>query len=181
MKKEIVLDTDPNLCEYKTNVKGWVGKDGRFYGNNKEQAIHCNSTHKKCEKGHVYIRNYINCPDCQSQTIAERYFKLDFVQWDGKTPLALYDDDKYFFDEEDIQDYADENEVRTEELMLVICTPEYLPEVGEDYFEEAIPADWELEDTNPEVYQKLKELNEVISKAKASCWYPGKFRTTIKL
>ncbi len=37
--ENIILDTDPGLIEWKTNIEGWVGKDGKFYGKDKRAAL----------------------------------------------------------------------------------------------------------------------------------------------
>lgn len=177
--KEIILNTDESIVEYKT-VTGWVGKDGRFYGEDKQQAIYGNSTHKKCDKGHIYSKSWISCPDCRNEELPEKYLRLEYQEWDAETPLAIYDTDTYFFDIESIQDYAEENEIDIEDLQLVICVPAYLNQVDESYWEEVLPEDWTVGDVCKDVEQKLKELNEVISKARVSSWWAGKKRTTIK-
>ena len=177
MKKEtIVLDTDEGIIKW-GNMNGWIGKNGRFYGNNKDQAIYDNSTHKKCEEGHTYKRMYINCPECTRLSIPEQYKKLEHKAWDGKTPLALYNDDVYFFDEDAIIDYMYDNDLTKDEIMLVYCKPCHLDPVDESYWEEAFPEDWGLEDVSKEVSDKLKELNEAISKSRPASWWPTNIRT----
>lgn len=177
-KKEIILNTDQGIVEYKT-VEGWVGKDGRFYVEDKQQAIYGNSTHKKCEKDHVYDKFFISCPECRESELPEKYLRLEFEEWDEKTPLVIYDTDTYFFDIESLQDYIEENEVDIKDLRLVICEPVYLMEVNEEYWADVLPEDWELSDVCQNVADKLKELNEAISKARVASWWAGKKRTTI--
>ena len=176
--KEIILNTDPNIVEYKTNIEGWVGKDGRFYGKDKDQAIYGNSTHKKCEKGHIYRKSWINCPDCESEKILSKYMQLPFKDWDLKTPLCLFMSDKYFFSIDDIEDYLDIEDLKPEDLDLVICKPNFLWEIQTDYWEDIYPEDRDLEDVaSKELLSKLKELNELIRNESPVSWSGGKFRT----
>lgn len=176
--EEIVLDTTPGLVELKT-VEGWVGKDGRFYGSDKQQAIYSNSTHKQCEKGHIYGKTWISCPDCREAELPEKYLRLEFKEWDGNTPLVIYDTDHYFFDEDSIREHAEENEVAVSDLRLVICEPAYLSQVEESYWEDVLPEDWSVSDVCKNVAEKLKELNEAISKARVASWWAGKYRTSL--
>lgn len=180
MSKEIILDTDEGIIEYRTDIEGWVGKNGIFYGKEKHLAIYANSTHKKCEKGHIYSKSWISCSECREAELPEKYLRLEYKEWDGETPLCIYDTDTYFFNIEEIEDYVEEEEIKTEDLKLVICEPAYLSEVCEDYWEDVLPEDWSVEDICPIVAQKLKELNEAISKARVASWWAGKCRTAIK-
>jgi len=176
--KEIILNTEPNIVEYRTNIEGWVGKDGRFYGKDKDQAIYGNSTHKKCDEGHIYRKSWINCPDCEEAKKPSKYLQLDFKEWDSETPLCLFDDDKYFFAIDDIEDYLDTEDLNPEDLQLVICKPNYLWEIQTDYWEDVYPEDRDLEDVaSKELISKINELNELIRKESAVSWKAGKFRT----
>lgn len=136
---------------------------------------------KKCEKGHIYTKHWISCQDCREEDLPEKYLRLEFKEWDGETPLVIYETDDYFFDAESIQDYAEDNEIDIKDLKLVICNPVYLNQVCESYWEDALPEDWSVGDVCKEVEQKLKELNEVISKARVASWWAGKYRTTVEL
>jgi len=178
-QEEIILNTDESIIEYKINIEGWVGKDGRFYGKEKDLAIYANSTHKKCEKGHVYTKHWISCPNCREEELPEKYLRLEFKEWDGETPLVIYDTDEYFFDEGAIADYCYENECEPKDLKLVICIPQYLSQICESYWEDVLPEDWSVKDVSKEVAEKLKELNEAIGKARVASWIAGKYRTTV--
>ena len=182
--EKIILDTDPGIVEWKTNIEGWVGKDGLFYGKDKGRAVYANSTHKKCEKGHIYRKSWSICTICREESLPEKYLQMPFKEWDGTSLLYQYDSsDKYFRDEEEVQDYLDElieEGESPEELRLVICEPHYLPQVDESYFEDVLPEDWDVKDVSVEVHNKLQELNAAISKAGPSCWFPGKYRTSLK-
>lgn len=182
---KIILDTEPGIVEYKTNIEGWVGKDGNFYGNDKRRAIYANSSHIKCDKGHIHKKSWSKCPFCKELELPEKYLRFEFKEWDQKTPLCVYDtDSEYFFNVDDVEDYIIDaiSEGRSEDsIRLMICEPLYLSQVDESYFEDVLPEDWELKDVNTEVADKLKDLNETISKAKPASWIQGKYRTTHKV
>lgn len=186
MKDEkLILDTDPGIVEWKTNIEGWVGKDGRFYGNDKRQAIYNNCTHRKCEKGHVYRKHWSYCPTCREEALPEKYLQMPYKEWDGEAFLYQYDStDKYFRDEDEVRDYLDEliEEGGSEEdIRLVICEPQYLPQVDEEYFIDVIPEDWDLIDVSKLVHTKLQELNKAIRECRPASWIGGKYRTSIEL
>jgi len=180
MNKEIILDTDSNLVEYKTDIKGWVGKDGRFYGKEKDLAIYANSTHKKCDKGHIFKKSWISCPDCRELELPEKYLRLKEIEWNKETPLCLFDTDTYFWNIDEIYDYAECEEIDIKNLDLVICEPQHLWRIETDIWEDIIPEDMDLNDyASDEFIEKLKELNNIIDNHKPISWIGGKFRTRV--
>lgn len=181
MNKEVVLDTDDGIAEYKTNIEGWVGKDGRFYGKDKNLAIYANSTHKKCENGHIYSRGWVNCNICEEAKRPSKYMQLKFKEWDEVTPLNIYMTDKYFFNKDEVYYYMNDEEVEMDELELVICDPNYLSPIDEDIWEDVLPEDMDLKDvTNKEFLIKLSELNDMINEHEPVSWNGGNYRTTIR-
>jgi len=183
MEKEIILNTEPNLAEYRTNIEGWVGKNGKFYGKEKELAIYANSTHKKCDKGHIYRQAWTKCPDCREAELSSKYLQLKEKEWDKVTPLTIYDSDIYFWDIDEVVDYSEQEEVSLEDLDLVICKPNYLSNIEGYYtWEDVIPEDMEVKDVvDKEIVEKLKELNDLINAHKPVSWTGGRFRTTVTL
>lgn len=138
------------------------------------------STHKICEGCGEVLEKRTYCQTCSSKKSAENYFKKTFKEWDGETPLVIYNDDTYFFDEESLQDYIEEN--GDENLELVICEPNYCPELTEEYFsEEYLPENYDgLDDFDKGLVQKIKELNEYIKTLGPMSWSGGRFRTEYK-
>lgn len=170
----MILEAD---IEYRTDIKGWVDKDGIFYGKDKKRAIYANITHKTCECGEIMPKFYSRCSKCSHTTIVEQYNKLEYKEWDGETPLTLYDDDKFFWGEDEVEEYLEDNELEIEDLMLIICEPNYLWEVESDYWEDILDEDMNLPS---EVEKKLEELNKAIRESKPVSWGEGKYRTNIK-
>jgi len=180
MTKEIILDTDEDIVEYRINIEGWVGRDGRFYGKDKNLAIYANSTHKKCEKGHIYGKSWLKCQECQEAERPSKYLQLQYKEWDKITPLNLYMTDKYFFNIDDIEEYSNEEEVNMEDLELVVCVPNHLWRIEDNVWEDILPEDMDLKEiTSAEFRNKLKELNNIIDKEPPISWNGGKYRTSV--
>lgn len=139
------------------------------------------ATHKLCEKcgNPVASRGY--CKTCYERVSNVKYKKLPFEEWDGIVPLVIWNNDIYFFDQDDIEDYLEENDLQPEDLQLVICVPRYLSRIHEDYFEDVIPENYDsIKDGNKEVWQKIQELNEFIEKQPPFSWSQGGTRTEFK-
>lgn len=179
--EEIILDTNPNLVEFRNNIEGWVGKDGSFYGKNKDLAIYANSTHKKCDKGHAYRKIWISCPKCKEAELPAKYLRLPEKEWDLETPLCLFDSDTYFFDIDAVFDYANDEEIEVSNLDLVICVPNHLWQIETDTWVDIFPEDFEDRDVmSKEFLKKLKELNEIIDNHSPVSWNAGGFRTRVR-
>lgn len=57
------------------------------------------STHNVCEScGNNIIKNSY-CHPCYESKNNERYLNKEFKEWDGKTPLVIYNSDEYFTEE----------------------------------------------------------------------------------
>lgn len=135
------------------------------------------STHKVCESCGNNISKHSYCYPCYESKNKDNYFKKEFKEWDGKTPLVIYNSDEYFFDGDSVLDYIEENE--EEDLQLMICEPNYCPELSEEYFtEEFLPENYnDLGDFDKGLVQKVKELNEYIRTLKPMSWSQGRYRT----
>lgn len=185
-----VIQYDDDRAAKKITLEGWVSRHGHFYHNDKlNQAEHLarwdGCTHLKCECGNLYSTNgYVCCDACRAVQRQKNYLSMPFQEWDGVAPLVEYDNDRYFFSEEDLREYCEENDVNVEGMQLVICEPTYLRELdGDDHFDDDLPEDATLEDVAPEIHAAFESLNAVIREHNArtpSAWYPGRFRTTIK-
>lgn len=162
MEKKIMYNS-PEAASLKT-VKGWVSSNNHFYGNDEHLARWDGCTHKLCECGKEIKKNYSICDSCQNKRIKEKYFKLPFKEWDGKTPLVLYSDNVYFFSEDDIINYCEENEINSCDLDLVITNEIYLYNINEDYWEDCMGGDQDypksLTKIIDEFNEKLKEINK---------------------
>ena len=133
------------------------------------------ATHSECSTcGHTY-RKSSYCENCSDKRAVERYQNKPFKEWDGETPLCIYNTDQYFFSEEDLQDYIEDNGEPTE---LVICSPNYLRPIEEDYWEDIIPENYGS--LSEDFTKKLKEFNNYIEDLEPISWSEGIYRTEYK-
>ncbi|HCM62070.1 MAG TPA: hypothetical protein DIT05_05925 [Morganella sp. (in: Bacteria)] len=180
MKNEIILYASLEAASIQT-VTGWVDRDGRFWGDNEYQARWCGCTHIICEKHPEeppFIKNY-GCPKCCTENHNATFEKMPKIEWDGETPLVLFNDDKYFFDADSLRDYCEENNVDVSELQLVICTPNYPRQQDpNDIFCDDLPEDGEVSE---ELYLAFEALNKVIANHPPLSWSPGDKSVTVNL
>lgn len=169
-------------------VTGWISRDGRFFGDNEHSARYAGCTHQECRtKGCgniVPIRSYMECEECRRKKMMQTYKALPFKEWNGEDVICLFDadEDGYFFSQEDLLMYCENNEVDPENLMLVICQPNYPHQLSGDYWSDCFAGDQSEEDVfSKELLEKIKELNHIIEKHPAVSYSPGKFRTEYKI
>ena len=72
-----------------------------------------------------------------------------------------------------------DDEIKSEDLRLVICEPNKMEQVSSDYWEDILPES--MERLPEEVEKALEALNNVIREAKPISWRPGKKRTTVHI
>jgi hypothetical protein len=110
-------------------VIGWQSRDGRFYDDDEHLARWAGCTQLLCDCGAEMEKGYTICEACRGKADAGKYEAMPFKEWDGKTPLVIYGDDIYFWDEDGVLEYCEEHDCQPEDLRLVICEPQYAQEV----------------------------------------------------
>jgi hypothetical protein len=104
----------------------------------------------------------------------ERFLKLDEIDWDGKSMMVLYNDDRFFSDMDEVYDYCEDNEIDIKELKLMHCEKQVdisevnIDELNEEYTTEDGRG---VSDFHPEIADKVEELNELIRKAEPKLWF----------
>ena len=174
MSKIIMYDS-PEAARIVT-VTGWATKDGRFFGDNEHLARYAGSTHMQCDKSlnHKIYRKNAYCEECAKEKSIEKFNAMPVVQWDQETPLNVYGTDVYFFDIESLFDYCCDYNLNPEDLNLVLCEPNHLSKIDEDYWCDAYDDEILLP---PEIASALIELNAAIEKhGKAVSWSPSNKR-----
>jgi hypothetical protein len=178
--EKIVMEDSPEAASIQT-VTGWVSRTGHFYGSGEQgerTARYDGCTHRKCECGGVVSRSRVKCEACRDKESSKRFKAMKKVKWDGKTPLALYDSDTYFFDMDDIDQYCEEHETVPGVLRLVICYPVKPRELdANDMFCDELPEDGDVQDAG--VLAAVEALNQAIRKAEAFSWLPGDTAVTL--
>lgn len=190
MQKEtkIILPDDPTAATYETNIEGWVSRERHFYGKQpgaEERARLDGSTHIKCPTcGSIRDKTYAVCDTCYRNKKQQQWEEMEFQAWDCTTPLVLFDGDKYFFDQDDIEQYLEDINESSEVLMessdlrLVICKANYLGKINYDWWSDELPEGRDLE---PEVVAKIDELNKFLSEQPPVSWSASKFKTRVFL
>ena len=175
---------DLKIVEGKINVKTLLLGDKKINLTPVPHAVVENYiTHENCSCGVEFEKRYTYqklCAKCESKKIQESYYSLELVEWDEKTPLYEYDStDKYIFGLESIIDYAEELEIKIEDLNLVLCERSNFSAISLDTITgdgELVYEDWE---PSKEFEEKLKEFNDWLTNQSTSTWFPTNKRVTI--
>lgn len=180
-QKEMVLNTSDEAATYQTGIKGWVSRRGNFYGDSptsEEIARYDGCTHRPCKEcGAPALKVYLYCKECSKIRKFLKFKSREAKVWDRITPLYSDAEDEYFMTEEELIDYMRGSSVNFEDLQLLICEPNYLQYVDEDYWADELYEDCELP---LEVYKALDNLNKEIDKVGPVSWSPGKFRAVLE-
>jgi hypothetical protein len=172
--KQMVLFDSDEAAQYRTNLSGWVSRHGHYWGVDERAARYDGCTHTRCEDcGEPVDRGRLICPKCHEKRQVKRYNTMPQEEWDGKGMLYSDAADKYFLDLDDAEDFLEDEEGTIESLRLIICEPNYLPLIPDDYGCDELAEDGELPDA---VIDAIEKFNEVIRKTGAVSWYPGKKR-----
>lgn len=175
-KQENIVMYDSDEAATIQTVTGWVSGDGFFWGENEHQARWRGCTNIKCKCGNITVKSYTICENCRAKATRERYLALPFREYKGE-PVVDWDGETYFFDEDSIIEYLDDNDLT--EIDLLFCRKQEWNPVSPDIWEDIMPPDeYELPD---ELQEALDNLNKVIESLPACSYFPGKERTVYKL
>lgn len=176
--KKVIMFDSPEAAQLRT-VTGWVSSDGRFYGDDERIARYAGCTHRKCERCEAVIpKSQIICDSCRRKDMDAKYDALESKEWDGVTPLALFDDDTYFWEWSDVEEYAEDHDCEVSDLRLVICYPvKPRPLSADEMFCDELAEDGESPD---DVKDAVEALNQAIESAPPFSWYPGKVKPKVE-
>ena len=169
-------------------MNGWVSADGHFWVNKDDEKFaehHARwggCTHLICECGNEHDKHWTCCTECLNKKSMERYNKKPFEEYKGQ-PVCIYGTDDYFFNQDDIDYYMDNNEITDKKtLKLVVCEPCYMREFEvDDIYADELPDDLYIHDVAPNIADKIEELNLLIRKERPILsWVGGKKRTEYK-
>ncbi len=171
-EREEIVPFDSSKAAQRITVTGWVSRDGYFYQNDERTARFSGCTHIKCSDCNALVpKTRLTCDYCQEKKDNERYAALDKEEWDGFTPLVLFNTGIYFWSREDVDEYCRQTGTKIDSLKLVLCEgvagPEFDPESFlVDYLPEG--------DDVPEVIRKTARLlNQAIAEAGVLSWHQG--------
>lgn len=163
-------------ASYRTDIEGWIcNVCRRYYGRedwSERAARSCCAESVPCDEcgSHNPARSY--CRACAAKRTAERYHAATRVEWDGTTPLALWDDDTYFFDTDDLVCWLEDDDERTlENTWLCVCKPVNGPRFDvSDWLCDYLNEDGDLPEGASEIERMV---NDWVAKHAPLCWYSG--------
>jgi len=169
-----ILYSSDKAAKYVEGIRGWVDRNGRFWGENEHLARWSGCTHIDCEVcGTAFpISGYTVCDACKSKRRREKYSSMDRLKWDGETPLYSDTHDEYFFDEDNLRDYLEEAGCTIGSLQLIVCEPNRFREIESGYFCDELSEEGEVP---TDLVKALDVLNKVIRQQSPASWSPGKF------
>lgn len=176
MTDKILYDSK-EAAQQKT-VTGWVSSTGQYWGDNEHMARWSGCTHLKCECGNEHSRSWTICETCREINRCEKFEALEKRVWDGEIPLCLDDGDEYFFDEESLIDYAEENEISISDLQLRICEPIAMQTIDESSLLDDLHEDAELPD---KIASMVDALNKEIMSLGPQSWTPSKYAAIVNI
>lgn len=180
MKDKIKYESK-EAASFHENISGWVDREGRYFGNKKDSehmARWSGCDISKCNECGAYKRKiYVSCKKCREKRDIEKYSKRVGLVWNGETPLYSQATTDYYFSEDDLNYYLDEHPDATKtSLRLIVCVPNYIPFLNEDYFMEDLVDDGELP---KELTDAIETLNDVVDNLSEISWSPGKYRAIV--
>lgn len=155
----------------------WVSRNGRGY-TDEHTARWDGCTHVLCSTcGKPTPKHYLICDECRRIKRKAKYMAMPFREWDGKTLLCIHDTDTYFQDEDDIFMYCEENDIKSEDLDLVLCEP-VMPHALDphDFYSDDLAEDCDMPD---EIINAFDLLNKTLATASPLSYREGKIRTTV--
>lgn len=169
-ERELVLPESPSAAQQVTEVL-WKSKKGNLF-KDEFLARQDGATHRLCKCGEIMLKHKHLCEKCLEENNRERYNALPEAPTDWQYPIFIYQSDIVFWDEDELEDYCEEENVNKEDLQLVEHVKEKYRTVPEDYFE--LPEDAYLP---KEIQEKLDALNEAIrTYPNPMCYYAGNKR-----
>lgn len=171
-QKKVVMYESTEAASIQT-VTGWVDANGRFFGDDEALARYCGSTHRQCKKnpGHPVHETNGWCATCHEEAQLSRFAAMPRRVWAGE-PIADYEGDVYFFDNESLLDHIIEHGISPADFKLVFCTPNMPSEIEPaDYFCDDLPPDGEISDN--QLLAAFGLVNEMIRKSDPLSWSPS--------
>ena len=172
-EKKILYNSD-EAATYVTNIKGWISARGFFYGDEpgaQGTARYDGCTHRICSCGREMTKNWTLCDECREQKAIKKYNAMEKEVWDGEALIYSDTNDKYFHSIDEIDEYCDEEKCTIASLRLLICEPNHLRQIDEDYCFDDMPDDSYLPDA---VSDAIDAFNKVITEQDPISWHPGK-------
>jgi hypothetical protein len=168
----IILYDSPEAATYRTNISGWVSRHGLYFGEDERSARYDGCTHRPCEECGVPVprAGFTHCQQCRQRRDEKNFLALPSEPYTGQV-VCNDDGEEFFFDEDQIREYADDREIPYENLRLRKCEPRYADEVDPlDIYEDLLPEDGELPDHVIEAFAVLNNTLRARKHERPICW-----------
>ncbi len=174
MKEEKIIMYDSDEAAQKVQIWAWKDSKGRYHLN-ENTARYNGSTHKNCECGELVTVGYTRCQKCGDKLSKENFLKHPFKEWDFISPVCTDYGQEYFFSEEEVIEYLEENDL--EEIDLLIAEPLKFSQIDSEIWAEEFSEDGKLPE---EMRTALDTLNKIIREQKPASYWPSNIRTHYK-
>lgn len=156
-------------------VTGWACKTcGRYWGRDEHMARYCCATSMLCECGQRHDKGWTKCRACRDKVDFDRWFAKPAIEWDGEFPVATWDSDHYFFDEDSLLEHIYDHfgeDMDTEDwsgIRLTTCRPTVTPSFDmNEFLCDNLPEDSELD-----ADEINKTVNDWIAAQGVISWEP---------
>jgi hypothetical protein len=171
--ERVVMYDSPEAASYRTDIKGWVSRNGRYFGEDENMARYDGCTHRPCKQcGKPAPKPYTVCDECRRRSKIGRYKIRERKEWNEDCPVYSEALDRFFDTWDEIHDAAAENGMEVEDLRLLICEPVFAEEIDpRKYYYDLLP---EGSPVPAEIEEVFERLNAAIRDCKVPlCWEPG--------
>lgn len=170
---KIILPDSQEAATYRTDIAGWVSRDGIFYGDGpkgERVARYIGCTHVLCKRcGEPTPKEHSLCDACTALYNADRYAAMPRAKWDGEAPLYSEVTEEFYGDLNAVGDTLKDGQTLAD-LRLVICEPVHATPLETDYFSDDLPDDGELPQ---QILDAIDAFNAAVAGVILS-WRPGK-------
>lgn len=179
MNNDEIVMYDSDEAAFPVRVEAWESRNGYRYFK-EESARYQGCTHRPCGCGRPAEKSYTACQACRDSKYAFRYKSFPQEEWDGESALAIYGDDQFFLDIDDLMDYCEDLEVLPSSLELVICrigSPRSVSDIA-DWFCDDLPD--EFEDWDQPILDAIETLNKALEEHWPTVWFARDVRPTVE-
>ena len=187
MSKPIIRPDSPEAATYRTDIKGWVSRHGRYFGDDpgaERVARWDGATVGLCNAcGAETDKTFTRCGRCREAQEVSRYLAMPVKPHDGGMVYSGTRD-KYFDALDDaiewVRDHDDEQSDRSDaeilaSLRLVLCDPVYARTLDGDFFADDLPPDEDL----PTVLEAAIDAFNAAVKGVVVAWEPSRCRVDL--
>lgn len=159
---------------------GWLSARTKHFYQNEHAARYHDATEFPCAcGGRNTERGYVCCKSCREKSDADKWDEAyaKAIDWDGKTPLATWDDDQFFWDSDGVACYLDSfiaGGGKFEDVRLVLCTPDNGREFEmTEFLSDCLPDD-DHGGGDLDTDEIDKTVNDWIASHSPFSWWPSK-------